>query len=117
MLKDDIESAYDVVYELLFNSDFSDTENLKALVQRLETYYESDVTSSPTTYLAKRVRAKKLAEYSAQEYQAGLTFIDFLKNVETELEENPEHVISKLNEVVTILKNKQNASSIFVGDN
>jgi Zn-dependent M16 (insulinase) family peptidase len=116
MLNGDIENAYDIAYELLFETDFSDTEYLKALVQQNESDFETGVMDTPYSAAALRARAKVSEEYAALEYVSGLTYGEFLKEVESELEENPEQVVSRLNEMVTLLKNRQNVSSIFVGN-
>jgi hypothetical protein len=116
MLNENIENAYEMAYELLFESDFSDTEYLKALVKQRVSDFETDVMNKPYSAAALRARAKVSEEYAATEYISGLTYGEFLKEVASELEENPEQVVSRLNEVVTLLKNRQNASSIFVGN-
>jgi hypothetical protein len=115
MLNEDVENAYEAVYERLFESDFGDAEYLKALVQRQEKTLEASIRNTPTNFMSKRARAKTNEEYAILESISGLTYYEFLKQVESELEKNPQQVVSRLKEAVTILKNKQNASSVFVG--
>ena len=116
MLNDDIEKSYEMLYELMFNSDFSDTETLKAMVNRMIASFEQNVSNNPTNIILSRARAQKNAKSAIYEYTSGLTYFDFLKKVSKELNENPQSVVDKINDAVSILKNKYNASSIFAGN-
>lgn len=116
MLNDDIEKSYEVLYELLFNSDLSDTETLKAMVNRMTALFEQNVSNDPTNIILSRARAQKNGKAAVYEYTSGLTYLDFLNKVSGELEENPQIVVDKLNDTVNILKNKYNAFSIFAGN-
>jgi hypothetical protein len=116
MLDEDVEDAYEALYERLFESDFGDAEDLKTLVQRQEKELEAAIRDTPTIFMSRRARAKMNKEYAMLESISGLTYYEFLKQVEAELEKDPQQVVSRLEEAVTLLKNKQNASSVFVGD-
>jgi hypothetical protein len=116
MLNEDISKAYETAYEMLFTRDFSDTETLKSLVNVLTSDMESNIVSNPNNVIITRANAQKSSSDCLGEYANGLTFYDFLKEVSAELEENPETVVKHLNEVVSVIKNKNNATSLFVGN-
>jgi hypothetical protein len=116
MLDEDVENAYEALHERLFESDFGDAEDLKTLVQRQEKELEASIRDTPTIFMSKRARAKADKDYAMLESVCGLTYYEFLKQVEAELEKDPQQVVSRLEEAVTLLENKQNASSVFVGD-
>jgi Zn-dependent M16 (insulinase) family peptidase len=116
MLNDDIEKAYEVAYEMFFTRDFSDIETLKSLVNILISDKEASIGADPQSVIMTRANAQKSASGGLYEYTGGLTFYDFLKEVSAELDENPETVVNHINEVVNIVKNKYNATSLFVGN-
>lgn len=116
MLNDDIEKSYEILYELLFNSDVSDTETLKALVNRMLAGSKSNALNDPQSVILSRARAQKNEKAAVYEYTSGLTYLEFLEKVSKELEENPQAVVEKMNDAVKILRNKYNASSVFAGN-
>ena len=115
-LNDDIEEAYDILYEILFEQDFSDTDEIASIIERSIPRFESDIVNDPSSFVIDRALAAGSDKQAVYNYLEGLDYYKFLKSVKSELGENPEAVTEKLNETVAALKNKSGAVTIFAGN-
>ena len=115
-LNDDIDETYDVLYELLFEQDFTDTDTIASIIEYELPAYESAVVNNPSSFIVDRALAAGSEKQAVYNYLEGLDYYKFLKNVKSELSENPEAVTEKLNETVAAMKNKSGAVTIFAGN-
>jgi Zn-dependent M16 (insulinase) family peptidase len=116
ILNDDLDDAYQCLYERLFRSDFSDTDTLKALVARVIAIEEESILSEPVDSAIDRIMAHTCENYAADEYIEGFAYLEFLKQVSEDLEEDPERVAEKLGEVVSAVNNRYQAASVYAGN-
>lgn len=115
-LNDDIDEMYDVLYEILFEQDFTDTDTIASIIEQSIPTYESGVVNNPSSFIVSRALAAGNEKQATYDYLSGLDYYNFLKDVKTELGDNPESVTKRLDETVTALKNKYNAVTIFAGN-
>jgi hypothetical protein len=116
LLNEDMDNAYQYLYERLFNTDFSDTEIIKALVARQTAADVQDCLGNPNSAALSRVKAHMNEEQAVDEYTSGLAYLEFLNRVSGELEEDPESVVKKLSEAASVLYNKSNAAAVYAGN-
>ena len=114
-LDEDMQDAYDLVNELLFDSKLDDVQRLKDRVTALKTGLKSSITAQPFYIPLYRAFA---ADSGAMAYYNYVTYLDyyaFLEQLEAQLEADPEAVVADLTAVRDCLKNRTNAVIGFSG--
>ncbi|SCZ05578.1 insulinase family protein [Alkaliphilus peptidifermentans] len=105
---DRLEDGFEILQEIIHNSNFEDVNRLKQLVTQLKTDVENNLNSNgisiAQTQLARRY--SKSAQYYAN--VSGIDYYYFLIHVEEMLENNPEYVIDSLKEVNQLVFQKEN---------
>lgn len=115
-LMDHYEEDLEFVDELLFHSDFRDVDELKGFVKRQIATTEQSINHSPLNTQMIRAVARSDAQIRYYLMSNGLDYLNFLKQVESELESNPSAVIETLNAIMSDLYNREGAISIFAGN-
>ena len=115
-LGEDLEAGYDLVYELLFETEFTDSAKLRDLITA-----ECSMMKNAISYGAYNVMLYRSlgAGSPALQYNnelTGLANFGFLQKTAQLMETAPEQVITRLQEVQQFLKNRTDAVSIFAGD-
>ena len=115
-LDGDLAAAYDLAYELLFDTQFTDLAKLQEKVSAAKTALRASINS--TAYNVARYRAMAVASeyYRYVNYINYLDYYTFLEQVEAALAENPQAVADKLTAIQASMKNKTNAILSFVGN-
>jgi len=112
---EDLEAGYDLMYEILFDSDFSDTELLLGLVQRNKAALKSSINSEPYRAALYRAFSSFSPLYAYYNYFNYIDFYDFLDRTEQLLQEDPDAVVARLEAVRDYFHNRTNAVSFYAG--
>ncbi len=115
-LGEDLETAYNLAYEVLFETVFTDTTKLSGLIDRALSSARSGISYGPYYLMINRHLARTEPVYAYTSYLSGLDYFAFLNEVSQMMKDDPDAVISKLQEVQQSLKNRSNAIMVFAGD-
>ena len=115
-LGEDLETAYNLAYEVLFETVFTDTTKLSGLIGRALSSARSGISYGPYYLMINRHLARTEPVYAYTSYLSGLDYFAFLNEVSQMMKDDPDAVISKLQEVQQSLKNRSNAIMVFAGD-
>ena len=115
-MDEDMQAAYDLVYEIMYNTKFDDVEKLLGEVSAMKTNLKATINSQ--SYAAQLYRmAGKTSELYA--YYSNINYFDFyqfLSEVEAKLQSNPAEVVKNLQGIAAYFNNRTNAISGFVGN-
>ena len=112
---EDLASGYDLVYEVLFDTRFTDTEKLLGLITQNKASLKSSITSSPFSAQLYRALGVSSPLYAYYDYVNFLPYYAFLEQVEQAMQSDPEAVIAKLEQIQQFLHNRAGAISAYAG--
>ncbi|MBO2516092.1 MAG: hypothetical protein CW338_02275 [Clostridiales bacterium] len=115
-LDEDMQAGYDLMYELLFESDFTDVEALKGSVAYLKNYVKQTINSSAYQIILYRAMGDASATSRYFNYMSYVDYYNFLCDTEQLLESDPDTVVANLLAVQNYFNNSTNAVSGFVGN-
>ena len=115
-MDDDLAQGYDLMYELLYHTQFTDTQKLLERVQAQKAAVRSTINSSPYQVMEYRGFAADnlFARYYA--YMNYLEYYSFLEQLEQSLTENPEEVVRHFQTVQAFFANSAGAVATFAGN-
>ena len=111
---EDMATAYDLMYELVFKTDFTD-EKLAERISAAKTALRSSINSSAYNILLYRALAVKNSLYRYYNYANFLEYYAFLEQVEAAMESAPEAVIAALQGIQEALRNSYGATEAYAG--
>ena len=112
---EDLETGYALVYELLFDTRFDDSQKLLGLIQKTRAALKTSITNDP---YERQLVAALGADYPYYAYLAtysGLDYYGFLESVEALMEENPAAVQEKLAAMQESLRSRSGAVAAYAG--
>lgn len=112
---EDLAAGYDLVYELLYDTDFSDSETLLGLVSQEKASLKSSITSSPYSTMLYRAFGYYSPLYRYYSYFNGIEYYSFLEEVEQMMADDPAAVAAKLESMQSYFHNRSNAVAIYAG--
>ena len=115
-LNADIENTYSVIYKLLFGTKFDDTERIHQYVKAMISSVENNMTASAMDVIKQRMQAHGNTKAAFYDYTQNLPYVDFLKEVDKQLAENPSAVTAELENIQNTLKNRYNSAFVFAGN-
>ena len=115
-LDEDLEEGYDLVYELLYDLKIDDVQLLSDAVTSIRTTLKNEITNTPFNLQVFRGFARNSGMYRYINYLHYLDYYEFLGNVETMLQENPDQVAAMLESIKTQLHNSCKAFTITIGN-
>lgn len=115
-LDEDMETAYNLAYEILFETQFTDKAKVSDLIERALSSARSGVSYGAYGLMLTRHLGATEPSSAYSSYLSGLDYYAFLNEVSQLMAENPEEVLSKLQEVQNLLHNRYNAITVFAGD-
>ena len=115
-LGEDLETAFDLVYEVLFETVFTDTDAVSGLIDRALSSARSGISYGAYYLMITRHLGATEPAYAYSSYLSGLDYYAFLNEVSQMMQEDPEAVTTKLREVQQSMKNRCNAITVFAGD-
>ena len=111
----DLEMGYELLYELLFETDFSDTETLGGQIERSRTGLKNLITYSAYNTMMYRALGADTPLYAYYSYCNGLDYCAFLDEAARMMEEDPGEVVRRLEAVQSRFRNRTGAVSLFAG--
>lgn len=115
-MDDDLQPAYDLVYEIMYNTKFDDVEKLLGEVTAMKTNLKASINAESYAAQLYRAAGKTSEMYAYYSYMNYYEYYKFLSDVEAKLQSNPAEVVKNLQAIASYLNNRTNAISAFVGN-
>ena len=112
---EDLAAGYDLVYEMLYNSDFSDGERLSGLITKTKAALKSDINGEPYRAAIFRALGYYSPLYRYYSYFNFTDFYSFLEQVEAMAAEDPAAVTAKLESIRDYFHNRDRAVAVYAG--
>lgn len=112
---ENLAAGYDLMYEILFETDFSDAETLQGLITKNKASLKSSITSNAYSVMLYRAIGAFSPLYRYYSYYTGIEYYSFLERVEQEALENPDAVAQKLAAIQKTFHNRFNAVAVYAG--
>ena len=112
---EDLAAGYDLVYELLYGTQFTDTETLLGKIQQTKATLKSSINNSPYSAQLYRSFGAYVPLYAYYDYFNFLAYYAFLEEAEQLMEASPEMVAAKLEEIQNFFHNRANAIAAYAG--
>ncbi len=112
----DQQTAYDLMYEIAYETDFTNTQKLGEALQQLKASLKSTITNSIYNIEIYRGLAVFNPLYRYYNYINYLDYYAFLEQVATALEASPEAVVETLTAVQQFLHNRGGAIAGYAGN-
>ena len=112
---EDLAQGYDLMYEMLYDTDFSDAETLVGLISQNKASLKSSITSSPYSAMLYRALGKYVPLYRYYSYFNGIDFYSFLEQAEQLAQSDPAAVCAKLESIRDYFADRSNAVAIYAG--
>lgn len=116
-MDEDMPDAYDLVYELLFNTKLDDAQAVADMVSSIRTSLKNTITNSCYSIQVYRAFSTCDPSYACYNYMNFLDYYAFLTDLLTQLEEDPDTVLANLQAVQSALNNSFGAVVGFGGSN
>ena len=114
--EEDLQQGYDLIYEILYETQFTDFDLLSGLIDRELSAQKSAVNYGAYTIMLYRELGATSPLYAYYDYLSGLSYYDFLVKVDALIESDPQAVADALENIQRYFRNRTNAVSIFAGD-
>lgn len=108
-LDEDLEAGYSLAEEILYRTQFTDTETLLSRIRDQKNYVRQQINSSAYQVLMTRQWAVTSEHYRYSSYLNFLEYYDFLSKLESLMEENPDEVVAGLKRVQQFFANRSGA--------
>ncbi len=112
---EDLAAGYELLYELLYDTQFTDTETLQGLIGQYKASLKSDITNSPYAAMLYRSLGAAAPLYAYYDNYYYLNHYSFLEEVEQAMAEDPEQVTEKLEEIRDYFHNRTGAVALYAG--
>ena len=113
---EDLEEGYDLIYEILYETSFSDYDTLLGLIRQNKASLKSSITQSPYNAMLYRSLGAYRPLYAYYNYFNFLDYYAFLDQVEQLVQQSPETVEAALESVSRYFHNRTNAISAYAGN-
>ena len=113
---EDLADAYNLVYEVLYETDFSDADRLLSLIQSKKSGLKTDITNNIYSIQIYRAFAITNQLYRYYNYYNYIDYYMFLDEVEQLAAESPALVSEKLDGIARFFHNRCGAMSAFAGN-
>ena len=112
---EDMQAAYDLVYEILFDSQFTDAQRIAEAVTARKTALKSSLTAN--IYASQLYRAQSISNAGTRvyTYMTDIDYYLFLEQVEAAMEADPQSVLFVLQMLPIMMSNNTGAISAFAG--
>jgi Zn-dependent M16 (insulinase) family peptidase len=113
---EDLETGYSLMHELLYETDFSDSETIANLIGKYKDNLKDSINSSPYTTMLYRTMGSNSELYRYYNYFNGIEYYQFLEETEKTALETPGVVKLKLENIRNFFNNRSGASAVFAGN-
>ena len=114
-MDEDMAAAFDLVYELVFDTQVDDVQRLQDSVSSLRTSLKKSIQNSIESYQLREALAWSDPTYSCYNWMNGFDYYAFLGDVEALLESDPQAVVDQLKAIQETLHNRTGAVVAFGG--
>lgn len=114
-LYDNTKEAMELVQEILFSSDFSDTKRLYEILLEQRSRMQSSMTSAGHSLAAIRALSKLSQSAALQELMSGISFYQFLDDLCNHFDEKKEKLVQTMNRLREQLLNEKNLLVDYTG--
>ncbi len=108
-LDEDMANSYDLLYEVLFENDYTDTALMSSLIASMKQSIKDSYDSSIYAVQLYRAMSQGDPAYNLYNYITGIDYYHFLDEAEALLESDPAAFAEKLNHIQTLLCNSTNS--------
>ena len=115
-IDEDLAPAWDLVYEVLFETSLTDAAKVRDVVSQVKTALKTNITNNAYSILAYRAFASANPGFAYFNYANFLDYYAFLEQAETLLEQEPQQALDKLVQVREALRSRTNAITGFAGN-
>ena len=112
---EDLEKGYELMYEILYETDFSDAETLQGLISQIKASLKSSVNDAPYNVMLYRALGSSSPLYRYSSYFNGLEYYAFLEEAEGLMETDPAAAQKHLESVRDYFRNRTNAAAVYAG--
>ncbi|MBO4881398.1 MAG: insulinase family protein [Firmicutes bacterium] len=112
---EDLAKGYELMDEILYETDFSDAETLLGLVSQAKASLKSSINNAPYNAMLYRAFGKYSPLYRYYSYFNSIEFYQFLEETEQDLEKYPAVVQIRLEAVRDYFHNRANAVNVYAG--
>lgn len=112
---DDIQASYDLVRELCFETQLTDTATIAGSVSRLRSGLKQQINEEGFTFMLNRAQARTDNAMAYYAYATQLDYYTFLKEVEAQLFTDPAPVLERLEYIRSAVQNRTGAISGYAG--
>ena len=112
---EDLEDGYNLVEEILYHTQFTDSEKLLGLIQRNKATLKSNINASPYDAMLYRAFGVYSPLFAYYNYYSFLDFYTFLDQVEQLMAQSPEAVAASLIGIQQYFHNRTNAIASYAG--
>ena len=112
---EDLAAGYDLLYEILFDSQFDDAETLLGLIQKTKASLKSSINSTPYSPMLYRSLGASVPLYAYYSWFNHMAFYAFLEQAEADMETDPEGVAENLRRIQQYFRNRTNAIAAYAG--
>ena len=113
---EDLEKGYDLIHELLYETEFDDAETLASLIGRNKDSLKNSINSEPYSAMLYRTIGGNDELYGYYSYFNGISYYQFLEEAEKLAQETPGVVKLKLEGIRNFFNNRAGAVAIFAGN-
>lgn len=114
-LDGDMESAYELLYEMLYHTQFSDAQAVLGFVQRAAASLKRTLNQDGLNLIINRANARGDQTGAYYLYTHSLDYCHFLGEVEQMLADDPQAVLDKLASFQSLFHNRYGAVSGYAG--
>ena len=115
-LDEDWATGYDLMEELLFHTQFTDTQKLLERVQAQKASVRATINGSAYNLMVYRGFADDVPFYRYNNYLNYLDYYAFLEELEAQLMEDPQPVVERFQTIQAFFANNVGAISAFAGN-
>lgn len=111
----DMQAAYDLIAEILFDSQFTDPKRILETVSSLKTAKKTSITNN--IYQSQLYRVLRISDptQNVYQYMTDIDYYQFLDQVEQAMAEDPQFALDALQAVQALVNNSTGAISGFAG--
>ena len=113
---EDLPTCYDLIYEILFETDFSDHDSVLGQIQNEKSFLRNYISNNPHTTMLYRLIGTWSPSYRYYSFFTGIEFYQFLESVEQVMWDYPDAVTEKLEDIQEKLRNRANAAILCAGN-
>jgi len=115
-MDEDLAAGYDLVYELIYHTKFTDTQKLMDRVAAEKASVRASINGSPYNVMMARGFGVDVPRWRYYSYLNYLEYYSFIEQLETMLAENPDEVAKRFESLQAFFANNAGAIATYAGN-